>query len=121
MQHNSSLEQKYASILKLDEGCFFLLSHNNIVKNVSKFVRTSNLSGVRSFGCGGHGNLFFILDISSRIIFPQDERRSFLVANLSLSLPTSSACLILFKTTSSIFKELQSSRNLDKCKRCCYS
>ena len=93
----------------------FLLSHNNIVKNISKFSGISNLSGVRSSGCGDHGNLSFILDIPSRIIFPQDERGSFSVANLSLSLTDSSAWLILFK------QHLQSSRNLDKCKRCCYS
>ena len=105
MQHKSSLEQNYTSVLKLDEGCFFRLSHNNI-KNVSKFAGISNLSGVGSSGCGGRGNFSFILDIYSRIIFPQDERVSLSVANLSLSLTDSSACLILFKTTSSIFKEL---------------
>ena len=70
------------------------------------FAGISNLSGVASSGCGGHGNLSFMLDISFRIIFLQDERRSFSVANLSLSLTASSACLILFKTLSSIFKEL---------------
>ena len=70
---------------------FFLLSHNNIVKNVSKFAGISNLSGVRSSGCGSHGNLSFILDISSRTIFPQDKRGSFSVANLYLSLTASSA------------------------------
>ena len=93
----------------------FLLSHNNIVKNISKFSGISNLSGVRSSGCGDHGNLSFILDIPSRIIFPQDERGSFSVANLSLSLTDSSTWLILFK------KHLQHSRNLNKCKRYCYS
>ena len=93
----------------------FLLSHNNIVKNISKFSGISDLSGVRSSGCGDHGNLSFILDIPSRIIFPQDERGSFSVANLSLSLTDSSTWLILFK------QHLQPSRNLDKCKRYCYS
>ena len=39
------------------------------------FAGISNLSGVASSGCGGHGNLSFILDISSRVIFLQDERR----------------------------------------------
>ena len=93
----------------------FLLSHNNIVKNISKFLEISDLSGVRSSGCGDHGNLSFILDIPSRIIFPQDERGSFPVANLSLSLTDSSTWLILFK------QHLQSSRNLDQCKCCCYN
>ena len=97
MQHKSSLEKNYTSILKLDEVWVFLLSHNNIIENVSMFAGISNLSGVASSGCGGHGNLSFILDISSRIIFPQDERGSFLDTNLSLSLTASSACLILFK------------------------
>ena len=82
MQHKSSLEKKLYFNLETRQEMFCLLSHNNFVKNVSKFAGISTLSGVRSSDCGGHGNLSFILDISSRIIFPQDERGSFSVANL---------------------------------------
>ena len=83
MQHKSSLVQNYTSILKLDERWVFLLSHNNIVKNVCTFAGISNLSGVRSSGCGGHGNLSFIYFFSN--YFSKDERGSFSAANLSLS------------------------------------
>jgi len=35
----------------------FLLSHNNIVKKVSKLVGILNFSGAKSSGCGGHSKL----------------------------------------------------------------
>ena len=82
MQHKSCAKL-YFNLETRREMFFFLLLHNNIVKNVCMFAGISNLSGVRSSGCGGHGNLSFIYFFSN--YFSKDERGSFSAANLSLS------------------------------------